>query len=106
MRTAEYAPGLAHWQTGALGRAVALAEAQLLATAMDDVFGLELLHLGVWGTGWCWSGTKSAPCTATCTSCGPSRAPGPASRACCAAGSSILCPRALTCSRRASASTP
>jgi len=51
MRTAEYAPGLAHWQTGALGRAVALAEAQLLATAMDDVFGLELLQLGAWGRG-------------------------------------------------------
>src|SRR5882724_2241196 len=51
MRTAEYSPGLANWQTGALGRAVALAEAQLLANAMDDVFGLELLQLGAWGRG-------------------------------------------------------
>jgi len=51
MRTADYSPGLAGWQSGALGRAVAQAEAQLLASAMDDVFGLELLQLGVWGRG-------------------------------------------------------
>jgi SAM-dependent methyltransferase len=51
MRTAEYPCGLGSWQGGALGRAVALAEAQLLSSAMDDVFGLELLQLGEWGRG-------------------------------------------------------
>jgi SAM-dependent methyltransferase len=49
MRTAEYPSRLGSWQAGALGRAVAQAEAQLLAVAMDDVFGLELLQLGEWG---------------------------------------------------------
>jgi len=39
------------WQQGTLGRALIEAEAQLLATTFDDVFGLELLQLGTWGTG-------------------------------------------------------
>lgn len=51
MRTAEYSSGLASWQAGTLGRAVARAEAQLLAGTMGDVFGLELLQLGAWGRG-------------------------------------------------------
>jgi SAM-dependent methyltransferase len=51
MGTAEYPCGLGSWQGGALGRAVALAEAQLLTSAIDDVFGLELLQLGAWGRG-------------------------------------------------------
>lgn len=42
---------LQSWQQGALGRAVAAAETRLLAAALDDVFGLELLQLGVWGAG-------------------------------------------------------
>src|SRR3984957_16622263 len=39
------------WQAGPLGRALIAAEAQLLATTFDDVFGQELLQLGTWGTG-------------------------------------------------------
>jgi SAM-dependent methyltransferase len=39
------------WQRGPLGRALIQAEAQLLATTFDDVFGLELLQLGIWGVG-------------------------------------------------------
>jgi SAM-dependent methyltransferase len=46
---AEYSSALAAWQTGALGRAVVAAEAQLLAEVCDDVFGLELLQIGSWG---------------------------------------------------------
>ena len=46
---AEYSPGLKSWQSGALARAVVAAEAQLLAEVGDDIFGLELLHLGLWG---------------------------------------------------------
>ncbi len=46
---AEYSSALAAWQTGALGRAVVAAEAQLLAEVCDDVFGLELLQVGSWG---------------------------------------------------------
>jgi len=42
---------LQQWQTSALGRALIGAEARLLATAFDDVFGLELLQLGAWGIG-------------------------------------------------------
>ena len=48
---ADYPAGLATWQDGALGRAVLAAEAQLLIEACDDVFGLELLQVGVWGLG-------------------------------------------------------
>jgi SAM-dependent methyltransferase len=39
------------WHRSPLGRAVSAAESQLLAGAMDDVFGLELLQLGIWGQG-------------------------------------------------------
>jgi SAM-dependent methyltransferase len=39
------------WQASGLGRALIQAEAQLLASTFDDVFGLELLQLGAWGTG-------------------------------------------------------
>ncbi|MGB8694009.1 MAG: methyltransferase domain-containing protein [Steroidobacteraceae bacterium] len=42
---------MSHWYQGRLGRAVTTAEAQLLNGAMDDVFGLELMQLGVWGSG-------------------------------------------------------
>jgi SAM-dependent methyltransferase len=42
---------LQHWQSQGLGRALIQAEAQLLATTFDDVFGLELLQLGAWGVG-------------------------------------------------------
>src|SRR6202044_1412984 len=44
-------PVLHQWQLGQLGRALIQAEAQLLATTFDDVFGLELLQLGTWGAG-------------------------------------------------------
>jgi SAM-dependent methyltransferase len=44
-------PVLHQWQLGPLGRALIQAEAQLLATTFDDVFGLELLQLGTWGIG-------------------------------------------------------
>jgi SAM-dependent methyltransferase len=44
-------PVLHQWQHGQLGRALIQAEAQLLATTFDDVFGLELLQLGTWGVG-------------------------------------------------------
>jgi SAM-dependent methyltransferase len=44
-------PVLHQWQRGPLGRALIQAEAQLLATTFDDVFGLELLQLGTWGVG-------------------------------------------------------
>jgi SAM-dependent methyltransferase len=42
---------LQHWQGSALGRVLMTAEAQLLSTTFDDVFGLELLQLGAWGVG-------------------------------------------------------
>jgi SAM-dependent methyltransferase len=44
-------PVLHQWQRGQLGRALIQAEAELLATTFDDVFGLELLQLGTWGAG-------------------------------------------------------
>src|SRR5580658_5591634 len=44
-------PLLQQWQSEALGRALIQAEAQLLSTTFDDVFGLELLQLGAWGVG-------------------------------------------------------
>jgi SAM-dependent methyltransferase len=47
----QYPPGLRQWQDSLLGRAVAAAEAQLLSAVFDDVFGLELLQLGLWGQG-------------------------------------------------------
>ena len=46
---AESSPALSSWQTSALGRAVVVAEARLLAECCDDVFGLELLQVGAWG---------------------------------------------------------
>jgi SAM-dependent methyltransferase len=48
---ADSVPVLQQWQAEALGRALIQAEAQLLATTFDDVFGLELLQLGAWGLG-------------------------------------------------------
>jgi SAM-dependent methyltransferase len=42
---------LRQWQALPLGRALIAAEARLLATSFDDVFGQELLQLGTWGTG-------------------------------------------------------
>jgi SAM-dependent methyltransferase len=47
----EHLPVLQQWQRTALGRCLIQAEAQLLATTFDDVFGLELLQLGSWGSG-------------------------------------------------------
>jgi SAM-dependent methyltransferase len=42
---------LRRWQDAPLGRALITAEARLLATSFDDVFGLELVQLGTWGAG-------------------------------------------------------
>jgi SAM-dependent methyltransferase len=42
---------LCDWQAGPLGRAVLAAEAQLLGSALDDVFGPALLQLGPWALG-------------------------------------------------------
>jgi SAM-dependent methyltransferase len=42
---------LQQWQRGQLGQALIRAEARLLASTFDDVFGLELLQLGTWGAG-------------------------------------------------------
>jgi SAM-dependent methyltransferase len=46
----EYPAALTTWQHGALGRAVVAAETRLLAEVCDDVFGLELLQVGAWGS--------------------------------------------------------
>jgi SAM-dependent methyltransferase len=47
-------PNLTHfttpWLGSALGSAVLRAEAELLGEALDDVFGWELLQVGLWGT--------------------------------------------------------
>lgn len=40
---------LQQWQAGRLGRALIQAEARLLRSTFDDVFGLELLQVGNWG---------------------------------------------------------
>jgi SAM-dependent methyltransferase len=48
---AEFPCNLQLWQGGPLGRALIAAEARLLATTFDDVFGQELLQLGTWGVG-------------------------------------------------------
>ncbi len=37
------------WWHGPLGRALVRAESELLAEALDDVFGWELLQIGAWG---------------------------------------------------------
>jgi SAM-dependent methyltransferase len=42
---------LYQWQSSGLGRALIGAETRLLSHAFDDVFGLELLQLGAWGSG-------------------------------------------------------
>ncbi len=41
----------AQWQASPMGGALIGAEAELLATVLDDVYGLELLQLGRWGSG-------------------------------------------------------
>jgi SAM-dependent methyltransferase len=38
------------WLTSGLGRAVLQAESELMVEALDDVFGWELLQLGLWGS--------------------------------------------------------
>ncbi len=38
------------WLGSALGQAVLLAESELMSEALDDVFGWELLQLGLWGS--------------------------------------------------------
>jgi SAM-dependent methyltransferase len=48
---AEFPCVLQPWQGEPLGRALIAAEARLLATTFDDVFGQELLQLGTWGAG-------------------------------------------------------
>src|SRR6516225_8444469 len=37
------------WWQGRLGRALLSAESELLAEALEDVFGWELLQVGAWG---------------------------------------------------------
>jgi len=37
------------WLASGLGKAVLQAESELMAEALDDVFGWELLQLGLWG---------------------------------------------------------
>ena len=39
------------WWSSPLGSTLIAAESQLLAEALDDVFGWELLQIGAWGTG-------------------------------------------------------
>jgi SAM-dependent methyltransferase len=39
----------AAWLTSAIGRQLLAAEAEMLGSMLDDVFGLELLQLGSWG---------------------------------------------------------
>ncbi|HXC60224.1 MAG TPA: methyltransferase domain-containing protein [Steroidobacteraceae bacterium] len=43
------AHGPAEWLSSPLGRQLVAAEASLLKGLLDDVFGLELLQLGIWG---------------------------------------------------------
>ncbi len=43
------APLLNPWLAGPLGSAVLRAEAELLQEALDDVFGWELVQMGLWG---------------------------------------------------------
>ncbi len=40
---------LSSWWESPLGRALLAAEAELLSTALEDVFGWELLQVGAWG---------------------------------------------------------
>ena len=39
------------WQASALARSIISSESSLLSTALDDVFGIEMLQLGRWGEG-------------------------------------------------------
>src|SRR5580698_8792538 len=41
----------AQWQGSPIGQALIGAEAELLGTVLDDVYGLELLQMGRWGCG-------------------------------------------------------
>ena len=41
---------LSSWWESALGRALLAAESELLSTALEDVFGWELLQVGAWGS--------------------------------------------------------
>jgi len=40
---------LSAWWESPLGRALLAAESELLAAALEDVFGWELLQIGAWG---------------------------------------------------------
>src|SRR4029077_11506552 len=42
---------LSAWWASRLGRALLAAESELLAAALEDVFGWELLQVGAWGNG-------------------------------------------------------
>src|SRR3954470_22926483 len=44
------ATALDSWLTSGLGQAVLQAESELMVEALDDVFGWELLQLGLWGS--------------------------------------------------------
>jgi SAM-dependent methyltransferase len=44
-------PGFDAWLDGPLGRTLVAAEAEVLADALEDVFGWELLQVGQWGEG-------------------------------------------------------
>ena len=48
-RIADSEAALAAWWGTSLGRSLLAAEAELLGEAMEDVFGWELLQIGVWG---------------------------------------------------------
>ena len=48
---AERDAALGSWWTSPLGRALLAAESELLAAALEDIFGWELLQIGAWGTG-------------------------------------------------------
>lgn len=48
---AERDAALGSWWTSPLGRALLAAESELLAAALEDIFGWELLQIGAWGAG-------------------------------------------------------
>jgi SAM-dependent methyltransferase len=48
---AERDAALGSWWASPLGRALLAAESELLAAALEDIFGWELLQIGAWGTG-------------------------------------------------------
>jgi SAM-dependent methyltransferase len=68
---------LAQWQAGGLGRAVLAAEARLLAAALDDVFGPELLQLGPWALGRELLAASRTRHQCTVASSAPQQGPGP-----------------------------